>query len=329
MSATAEKRHDHGPGGHDHDSPGHSHGLTRSAETAGVSDARLLWSFALNQLLTVGQIVGGIVSGSLALLSDAAHNFNDANALLIAYIARRVARRTANERYTFGYRRAELIGAVINLTALGMVGLYLVYEAVMRFFNPEPVLGWIMGGVALLALVVDVFTALLLWAMAKGSLNVRAAFVHNITDALGSVAVLIGAALVIWRGWTWVDPVLTLVISAYVLWQVATMLPQAIHILMEGAPSAVDLDELTQAICAIDGVESAHHLHLWQLDEQHVAFQAHIVIADAMGAGQRETLRHEVKQMLSQRFGVGHTTLEMEATEGSRCEREGCKPAGP
>ena len=305
---------------HDHDSQGHSHGLTRSAETAGVSDARLLWSFALNQLLTVGQIIGGIYSGSLALLSDAAHNFNDANALLIAYIARRVSRRDANSRYTFGYRRAELIGAVINLTTLALVGLYLVYEAVMRFFNPEPILGWVMGGVALLALVVDVATALLLWAMAKGSLNVRAAFVHNITDALGSVAVLIGAGLVLWRGWTWIDPALTLLIAGYVLWQVVTMLPQAVHILMEGAPPALDVDELTRAVCAVDGVQGMHHLHVWQLDENRIALEAHVVVPDAMSADRREAVRFEVKQLLSQRFSVAHSTIEMEADAAGHCD---------
>ena len=321
--ASADGAHDHAPA-HDHDHAGHSHGLTRSAETAGVSDARLLWLFVLNQILTVGQVVGGIFSGSLALLSDAAHNFNDANALLIAYIARRISRREADQRYTFGYRRAELIGAVINLTSLALIGVYLVYEAVMRMFNPAPVLGWVMGGVALLALVVDVVTALLLWAMAKGSLNVRAAFIHNLTDALGSLAVLIGAGLVLWRGWTWIDPVLTLMISAYVLWQAATMLPQAIHILMEGAPP-IDLDELALAVCAIDGVEDMHHLHVWQLDEQHIALQAHVVIGDAMQAEGREALRAQVKRVLSERYGIGHSTIELEAADASHCARSaGC-----
>lgn len=322
---------DHSPSqdhsdGHTHGSNGHSHGLTRSAETAGISDGRLLWSFALNQLLTVGQIVGGIFSGSLALLSDAAHNFNDANALLIAYIARRVSRREANERYTFGYRRAELIGAVINLTTLGVVGLYLVYEAVMRFFNPEPILGWVMGGVALLALVVDVATALLLWAMAKGSLNVRAAFVHNITDALGSLAVLIGAGLVLWLGWNWVDPLLTLMIAGYVLWQVVTMLPKVVNIRMEGAPPDMNLDEVRCAMCAVDGVQGMHHFHVWQLDEKRNALEAHVVVPDAMPADQREAIRFEIKQLSSKRFAVQHSTIEMEAADASCCnddERRG------
>ena len=223
---------------------GHSHGATRGEEVAGVSDSRLLWSVILNQLLTIGQVVAGLLSGSVALLSDAAHNFNDANALLIAYIARRISRKQANQRYTFGYRRAEMIGALINLTLLAVIGLYLVYEGIKRFIEPEEIVGWLMAAAAILALIVDVATALLLWAMSRGSLNVRAAFIHNIVDALGSIAVLIGAAAIIWRDWTWVDPAITLLIAAYVLWQVFKMLPQAIRVLMEGTPPGLDLGEL-------------------------------------------------------------------------------------
>ena len=294
-----------------HNHTGHSHGLTRAGETQGVSDARLLWAVVLNQLLTVGQVVAGVVSGSVALLSDAAHNFNDANALLIAYIARRISRKQASELYTFGYRRAELIGAVINLTLLGAIGLYLIYEGVNRFLQPEEIIGWLMAAAAGLALIVDVATALLLWAMSRGSLNVKAAFVHNLVDAFGSVAVLIGAAAIIWLDWTWVDPALTLLISGYVLWQVATMLPQAVRVLMEGAPAGFDLDDLVRRLQSVDGVEGIHHLHVWQLDEQHRALEAHVVIARDR-AKELETIKRRVKQCLSDEYQIAHSTLEFE-----------------
>ncbi|MEX2382848.1 MAG: cation diffusion facilitator family transporter, partial [Opitutales bacterium] len=153
----------------------HSHG------TEGVGDGVLLWTVIVNLGLSVFEFVAGIISGSVALMADALHNTNDAAALLIAYIARKISRKGADHLFTFGYRRAELIGAMIQLTALILVGLYLVVEAVQRFRNPQPLLGiWIMAasGVALL---VDVVTAWLLWAMSKGSLNVRAAFLHNLT----------------------------------------------------------------------------------------------------------------------------------------------------
>ncbi|WP_417850257.1 cation diffusion facilitator family transporter [Thalassoglobus sp.] len=298
----------------DHDHSGHTHRMTRSGEVVDVSDSRLLWSVVLNQILTLGQVIAGIMSGSVALLSDAAHNFNDANALLIAWIARRISRKESNERYTFGYRRAELIGATINLTLLAVIGLYLVYEGINRIFYPQEIIGWLMAAAAILALVVDVGTALLLWAMSRGSLNVRAAFIHNIVDALGSLGVLIGAGAIIWLKWNWVDPALTLLISGYVLYQVVVMLPQATRVLMEGTPTDFDLDHLVKDVTAIDQVIDLHHLHVWQLDEQHIALEAHIVIK-RQNAGDLETIKKSVKNLLKDEFDISHSTLEFEFNE--------------
>ncbi len=312
------ERHDH-----DHGGAHHHHGLTRSDDVAGVSDARLLWSMLLNQILTVGQVIAGILSGSVALLSDAAHNFSDANALLIAYIARRISRRDANQRYTFGYRRAELIGATINLTLLAAIGAYLIYEAIHRFFDPQPIIGWLMAAAAGLALAVDLGTAFLLWAMSRGSLNVRAAFIHNLVDALGSVAVLVGAAAVIWLQWNWVDPLLTLMIAGYVLWQSGTMLPQAARVLMEGAPLNFDMDAMLRDIQAIDGVEDIHHVHVWELDEQHRALEAHIVILP-QAANEMEAIKYRVKQILIESYEIRPSTLEFEHAEGAEHCRHPC-----
>lgn len=306
-----QHQHEDGHGHEDGHAHGHSHGLTQSDQLAGVSDRRLLWCVGLNHLLTVGQVIGGLLSGSVALLSDAAHNFNDANALLIAYVARRISRRDPSARYTFGYRRAELIGATINLTLLGGIGALLVYEAIHRFFVPTEVLGWLMAAAAVLALVIDVATAALLWSMSHGSLNVRAAFVHNLTDALGSLAVLIGAVAIIFWQWTWVDPLLTLLIAVYVLWQVVTMLPQAVQILMEGAPSGIDLEDVIGRACSVDGVRGIHHVHLWQLDESHRALEAHVVI-DEDESQSMETVKRRIKAIFRSEFEIHHSTLEFE-----------------
>ncbi len=312
--------HDHN--GHDQDC-GHHHGLTRSDEVAGVSDRRLLWSVLLNQLLTVGQVIAGFLSGSVSLLSDAAHNFSDANSLLIAYVARKISRRSANERYTFGYRRAELIGATINLTLLGAVGVYLIYEAIHRFFQPQEIVGWLMAAAAGLALVVDLGTALLLWAMSRGSLNVRAAFIHNLVDALGSVAVLIGAAAVIWLQWNWIDPLLTLLIAGYVLWQVVTMLPQATRVLMEGAPVDFEMDAMLKHVQAVEHVVGIHHVHVWELDEQHRSLEAHIVIPRAQN-DHLEEIKDAIKQILLQEHDIRHSTLEFEYGDDNDACRNPC-----
>ncbi|WP_235935374.1 cation diffusion facilitator family transporter [Candidatus Laterigemmans baculatus] len=287
---------------------GHAH------DVSGVSDSRLLWAVGLNQLLTLGQIVAGVFSGSLALMADALHNFNDAMALLIAYIARRVSRRQATKAFTFGYRRAELIGAMINLTALAMVGLYLIYEAVMRFIEPKEITGWLMMAAAGLALVVDIATAVLLWVMSRGNLNVRAAFVHNMTDAAASVAVLLGGLAIIYLDVYWIDPLLTLVIAGYVLYQALTMLPKAARILMGAAPPGIDFDEVVQAMQGHELVEEIHHVHIWQLDESHCAMEAHVVI-DPSAVNQMRAVKHSLKRVLEEQFEIGHSTLEFELSD--------------
>jgi len=295
--------------GHDHN---HSHG------TENVSDGVLLWTVIVNLGLSVFEFVAGAISGSVALMADALHNTNDAAALLIAYIARKISRKGADEQYTFGYRRAELIGAMIQLTALILVGVYLVYEAVRRFFDPEPLLGgWIMAAAGV-ALVVDVITAWLLWSMSKGSLNVKAAFLHNLTDAGASVAVLLGGAAILWLNWTWVDPVITLIIAGYILYMSFGMLKKTSRILMEGTPTNLSVDEIKEALQNLDGIENVHHIHVWELDEHHRALEAHVVIGEACSIEELESLKATVKTCLGKHFSIHHSTLEFESAE-NRC----------
>ncbi|WP_189987584.1 cation diffusion facilitator family transporter [Thalassobaculum fulvum] len=301
--------HDHHHG-HDHAHSGHGHGHHHH-DTASMGDGRLAWAVAVNLVLTVAQIAGGLVSGSLALVADAIHNLSDAASLAIALFARRVARRGADARMTYGYRRAEIIAALINLTTLIVIGVYLVYEAVFRFFAPEPVAGWIVVIVAAIALAVDLVTAALTYAESKNSLNVRAAFLHNVADALGSVVVIAAGALVIWFGWSWVDPAATLLIAGYILWHGLLEIRSCIRILMAGVPLDQDLETLGAAVAGVDGVVGVHHLHVWQLDERSAYFEAHVVIERA-DADRMEIIKRAVKQVLGERFGIAHTTLEFE-----------------
>lgn len=287
----------------------HSHG------TENVSDNVLLWCIIVNLSLSVFEFVGGVIAGSVALMADAAHNTNDAAALLIAYIARKISKKGADAKYTFGYRRAELIGAMIQLTALILVGLYLVYEAVRRIFEPEPLLGgWIMAAAGV-AVVVDVVTAWLLWAMSKGSLNVKAAFLHNLTDAGASVAVLIGGATIYWLDWSWVDPLISLGIAGYILYMSFGLLKKTSRILMEGTPPELSLDEIKKALEDLDGVENVHHIHVWELDEHHRALEAHVVIGENRSMEALESLKAAVKEHLDERFSITHSTLEMESAD--------------
>ncbi len=261
--------------------------------------------------LTVAQIVGGILSGSLSLIADALHNLSDAMALVIAFLARKIARRPANEGMSFGYGRAEVVAALINYVTLVIVAIYLVYEGVIRFFEPEPVTGWIMVIVAGIALVIDLITAALTYSMSKDSMNIRAAFLHNVADALGSVAVILAGTLVILYGWTWVDPAVTLMISAYILWHVQAEIGGVIRVLMLGTPGDLDFGQVVDAMRAVPGVTDVHHVHLWQMQENEAALQAHVILEEGAW-GEADGIKAQVKQVLKSGFGIDHSTLELE-----------------
>ncbi|TMV06309.1 cation transporter [Ruegeria sediminis] len=291
----------------------HSHGHDHHHIDPQAGDARVAWAIAVNLFLTLAQVIGGIFSGSLALIADALHNFSDAIALIIAFAARKIARRPADERMSFGYGRAEVIAALVNYTTLIVLSVYLVYEGVLRFFEPEPINGWMVVWIAALALIVDLVTAALTYAMAKDSMNIRAAFVHNIADALGSVAVILAGGAVILFGWTWVDPVVTILIAAYILWHVKSEIGESIRVLMLATPPGLDPEEVAGAIEAVEGVREVHHVHLWSMQEREAALTAHLVIEPGAW-GQADGIKATVKAELAKRFGVRHATLELECS---------------
>lgn len=298
-----EHSHRHGHGGH------HHHHVD-----ANTSDARLIWSIALNVLLSVAQIIGGAIAGSLSLVADAIHNLNDAAALVLALVARKIARRPADEIRTFGYRRTELIGALMSLTLLLGVGVYLIYEAVMRAFDPQPVQGWIVVILAGIAFVVDAATVLLTWAMAKGSLNVRAAFIHNLSDALASVGVMIAGTVIILFQWYWADLVATVAISLFIFYHGWGMMKQTIRILMDSVPEGIELDKVVAKMEAVEHVHDVHHVHFRQIDETHASLEAHVLV-DVENLPHLETIKAALKQGLKDEFGIEHSTLEFETQD--------------
>lgn len=282
---------------------GHQHGAE------GMSDARLAWAVAVNVALTVAQIAGGMVSGSLSLVADALHNLNDAASLAIALFARRLSMRPADKVMTFGYARAELVAALINLTTLVIVGLYLLSEAVSRYLNPEPIAGWTVIIVAAVALVVDVATALLVRRGSRDSLNIKAAFLHNVSDALASLGVIVAGTLIILYNWYLADLVVTVLIAAYVLWQGLSLMPRTIRLLMAAVPDDVDLDAIVEALRRSDGVQDIHHVHVWSLDEHRRALEAHLLVGDGSLAAFERT-KASVRKMLARDFAIEHATLE-------------------
>lgn len=285
------------------------HGHHHHGDRSEIGERRLWWAVGANMLLTLAQVFGGIISGSLSLIADALHNFSDAAALLIALVAIRIGRKPPDQFKTFGYKRAETVAALINLTTLIIIGLYLCYEAIMRFITPEPVAGWTVVIVAGIALAVDVFTALLTYSQSKTSMNIKAAFLHNVTDAMASVGVIITGTLILLYGWIWTDAAMTLIISGYVLWQGFTQIPKVIHLLMEGAPEGLSLEDIRSAMEKVDGVKNIHHVHVWQLDEHRNALEAHVVLNEN---AEMDDLKSRLKKMLHDRFEIEHSTLEFE-----------------
>ncbi len=298
----------------------HGHGLGHGHIHPEAGDWVLWWAVVVNVALTVVQVVGGVFAGSLALVADAVHNLSDAVSLGIAYAARKISRRPSDELMTFGYVRAESIAALINYTTLIAIGIYLGYEAIVRFFAPEEVQGWVVVWVAAVALAIDTITALLTYSMAKTSQNVRAAFLHNLADALGSIAVIVAGALILVFGWNFVDPIVTLGISAYILWMAFAEIGGVIRLLMLGVPPEIDVDELITAVRNVDGVQDVHHVHVWAIDEHRNSLEAHIVVPDEL-TGDSKSVKDRVRVLVRDRFGVSHTTLEVE--HASECHEGG------
>lgn len=302
-SEARSSRRQSGPGNLGH---GHHHHVD-----PGAGDRRIALAVAVNLGLTVVQVIGGVLAGSLALIADALHNFSDAISLIIAFAARKIARRPADPQMTFGYGRAEVVAALINYTTLIVLGLYLAYEAVMRLFEPQSVDGWMVVVVAAVALAVDLATALLTYRMSKSSMNIRAAFLHNVADALGSVAVIVAGALILLYDWRLIDPLVTLAISGYILWQAFAEIGGVVRILMLGAPPKVSAPEVAAALADLEGVAGVHHVHLWQMQEHDAAMDAHLVVEGGFWS-QADAIKARAKIVLADRFGIGHSTLELE-----------------
>lgn len=298
---------------HSHHHHGHCHDHKDMAQT------KLIWAIIINLLLTFFQIIAGIFSGSLALLADALHNFGDAGALIVALVARNYTKRPADREMSFGYKRAEIIGALVNSTSLFIMAFYLCLEAISRIFKPEPIAGNVVIIAALVALVIDVATALLTYSESKNNMNFRAAFIHNLTDALASVVVIISGVLALYYQTIWFDVLATLLISGYVIFHGKDLFLSSIKILMQATPASVDSESIKKRLVGQHGIKDIHHIHLWQLDEHRIFFEGHILLED-FSLENYQNVRLVVKEILTKEFKISHITLEIEGVTDPSCE---------
>lgn len=286
----------------------HNHSHNPSNET---SEKNLIITIALNLFITIVQIVGGIISGSLSLISDAMHNFSDAIAIIITFIALRLGKKPRTPKYTFGLKRAEIIAAVINASTLIIICFFLIREAIERLNNPNEIEGNLMLAVAIIGFIPNVIGALLLKRGSEKNINIRAAYFHLVSDAVSSIAIIIGAVFIIVYKVYWIDPILTIAIAFYILIEAYKILKEAIDILMMSNIEGIDLEEIKSIVEKIPGVKNIHHIHLWKLNDNDTHFEAHIEVED-MTVSKTSDIQKIISAELYARYEINHTTLQFE-----------------
>lgn len=276
-----------------------------------ISGRRLLWVTLINLVITIAEVIGGIVTGSIALVSDSAHNLSDTISIVLSYVALRIALRTATPRRSYGYKRAEILAAFLNSLFLLLISAYLIYEAIARFYRPEPIKGDWMLIVAVIGLVGNLVCVMLLHQHANHSLNIRSGYLHLLADTLSSVGVVIGAVILIFfPTLTWIDPVVSLLISFYIIKESKDIFLRTVDILMQSS-AELDYEEMKRSVEAIDGVQNIHHVHTWLANERTIHFEAHIELEDML-LSQTAAIRERIQRLLEDQFGVSHITLQFE-----------------
>ncbi|QHA91280.1 cation diffusion facilitator family transporter [Bacillus sp. N1-1] len=288
--------------GHNHS---HDHGHTHSA-----NKKALFISFLLISSFMILEVIGGFVTNSLALLSDAGHMLSDAVALGMSLLAFKLGEKESDQDKTYGYKRFEILAAFLNGIALIMISFYILWESVQRFINPPEVASTGMLIIAAIGLIVNIVVA---WILMKGdtseNLNLRSAFLHVLGDLLGSIGAIIAALLIMFAGWNYADPIASSIVAILVLISGIRVTKDSFHVLMEGTPSNINLEEVKNTLVGLDGVQSIHDVHIWNITSDFPSFTCHIVVSKTTN---RDQLLQTIGQQLKEKFDLTHTTIQME-----------------
>lgn len=284
--------------GHDH-----SHAVVTESNVK-----KLSFALAMTSTFLIVEVIAGFMTQSLALLSDAAHMFTDAAALAIALVAIKIGKLPADDKRTFGYQRFEILAALFNALMLFVVAIYILYEAYQRFSQPPEIQSVGMMIVAVIGLVINLISMKILFSSAKESLNIKGAYLEVLSDALGSVGVVVGGAIIYFTGWMWVDTVIAVLIGFWVLPRTWILLKQSINILLEGVPEEIDIEKLRNDLLSVEGVESIHQLKVWAITSKNVHLTVHLYAPEA----DRNQLYQQVMEMLSHEHGITEMTLQIE-----------------
>lgn len=279
---------------------------------------KLLTVTLINFSITVFQFIGGIFSNSLSLISDAVHNLGDSSALFIAFLAGKRSQKEANKTNTFGYKRTEILAALFNAVVLIGICIYLFFEAYNRFLHPEQIKGNIMLIVAIFGLLANVISVIVLHKDKTHNLNIKAAYMHLLGDTLSSIAVILGGiAIWIWHLY-WIDPLITILVSIYIAYHTFSIVKETTNILMQATPDGIEIMSIKKDIEALENIDNIHHLHIWQLFENQIHFEAHIAINQNLNLSQIDIIRNNIEKILLEKYQINHSTLQF----GYKCCKE-------
>lgn len=289
---------------------GHSHSHNHSHTD--MKDRNLFISILLNIVITAAQIVGGLVSGSLALLSDALHNFSDVLSLIVSYVASKLSKQKASINRTFGFKRAEILAAFVNAATLVIVALILIKEAIHRFSDPQTIESNLVIWLSLIAIVANGLSVLLLKKDSGNNINIRSAYLHLLTDMLASVAVLVGGLLMKYYQIYWVDSVLTLAIALYLIWVGYDLLKTSTKMLMLFTPESVNIKQVVWEVNKIPKVKKLHHVHIWNLSDDELHLEAHLDLEEDISTTEFNKVLEEIEKLLHDKFKINHVTIQPE-----------------
>lgn len=289
---------------HNYAEHNHSH------STSDLSGKKIFWVIVLNAVITIVEILGGIFSGSLALLSDSIHNLSDTMAIALSYFANKISKKPKNITKTFGYKRAEIIAAFVNASVLFIISLRLIFEAYKRLKNPQTIDGNLMLTVAVVGLIANFISVYLLEKDSHDNMNIKSSYLHLINDTISSVGVILGGVAIKLWGIIWIDPLITVIISIYIIKETWNILRNSIEILMQGSPN-LDYDGIKKDIEKIEGINNIHHVHSWMTDEKTIYFEAHIDVDD-IKLSEVEKVYDKLEYILKEYYGISHITIQPE-----------------
>lgn len=286
----------------------HEHSHTHHHEH---STKNIFLTVLLNLVITIGEVIGGLISGSVALLSDATHNFSDVLALIVSWIAKKMALKDRTLKQTFGFKRAEIFAAFINSLSLLIISFFLIFEAIQRFFSPTEISSMIVVWLAAASVLLNGVSVLLINKEAKESMNMKTAYLHLFTDMITSIAVLVGGLLMKFLGWYWFDAVLSLLIAGYLIYKSIAILRDSAKIMLEFTPVDIDIEKISNEVEKLELVKNIHHVHIWQLGEKEILFEAHVDLAEDVKISEFDNLQNRIIDILKN-FGLTHFNLQPE-----------------